>query len=187
MAPIVRAARVGAVDHRLHLALEVLQAVGEHLDELQVVDRIEVHDLHDVADDGVAIGEEAGRIDHRHRIVEHAQQLVEAERDALLPVVVARRRLDDEAQHVEPAEEDLQARRPPDQVALASSVRRRRSISRQSTYSRSVRPSRASLPAICRGPPIACTIRLSGLAVSRADLVSEAACIGGRLTTDAHG
>ena len=85
-----RLARVRAVEHRLDLALELVETVGKHLEQLQVVDRVEVHDLHHVTDDGVALGEEAGRVDHRHRVVEHAQQLVEAERDALLSVVVAR-------------------------------------------------------------------------------------------------
>ena len=70
IAPMVRAARMRALDHRRDLALELLEAVGEHLDQLQVVDRVQVHDLHHVTDDRVALGEEAGRVDHRHRVVE---------------------------------------------------------------------------------------------------------------------
>jgi hypothetical protein len=46
-----------------------------------------VHDLHHVADDRITVGEEAGRVEQRDRIVEEAQQLVEPERDALQAVV----------------------------------------------------------------------------------------------------
>ena len=106
-----RVPRMRTVDHRAHLALELVETVIERLEELQVVDRIQMHDLHHVADDRVARREKSGGIDHRHRIVEHPQQLVEPERDALVRVVVARRRLNHEAQHVEPAEGDLRAAR----------------------------------------------------------------------------
>src|SRR5690606_25832993 len=110
-------ARVGPRDHRLDLSLEVLEPVLEHLDELQVVDRVEMDDLHDVADDRVPLGEEPRRADHRARVVEHPEELVEAEGDPLLPVIVARGGLDDEADHVETAEEDLEPLRPRVDVA----------------------------------------------------------------------
>ncbi len=68
-----------ARDHRLDLALEILEPVVEHLDQLEIEDRIQVHHLHHVTHDRVAIREQADRVDHRNRIVEHAQQLMEAE------------------------------------------------------------------------------------------------------------
>ncbi len=104
-------ARVRARDHLGELSLELVVPVGEHAEELEVVDRVRVHDLHEVADDAVARREEPDRVGHRRRLLEHAQELVEPEVQPLRPVVVGGRRRDPEAQHVDAADQDLQPRR----------------------------------------------------------------------------
>ena len=111
--------RMRSRHHRFDLALEVLETVVEHLDQLEVEDRVQVHHLHHVTDDRVAVGEQPDRVDHRDGIVEDAQQLVEAEGDAALRVVIARGRSDQEAQHVEAAEQELEPRRTRGDHALA--------------------------------------------------------------------
>jgi len=70
-----------------------------------------VHDLQQVPDHRVAVDEEADRIEHRRRVVERAQHLVEREREPLPGAVVGGRRRNPETQHVDAADEQLHARR----------------------------------------------------------------------------
>ena len=66
----------GRTSRRVETTYETLQLfepTGDHLDELAIVDRVQVHDLHDVADDGVAVGKETGRVGQRDGVIEHAK------------------------------------------------------------------------------------------------------------------
>lgn len=67
---------VRAREHLFELPLELVEAALVRAQQLQVVQRVGVHHLHQVADDHVGFGGEPDGIYHAGRIVEHAQQLV---------------------------------------------------------------------------------------------------------------
>ena len=117
---------MAARDHRSDLELELVEAVVERLEQLQVVDGVEVHDLHEVADDRVSRRQKSRGVDHRHWIVDEAEHLVQRERDTLVLVVVARSGLDYEAQHVQPTERELGACRRALDVATCMKPRQAR-------------------------------------------------------------
>lgn len=102
---------MGTLQHLEDLHLQCLQATVDGRQQLQVVDRIGVNNLHEVADDGVGVAEEAGGVEDRGGIIEEAQQGMEGERDPLALVVVVRAGKDEEPEHVDGAEDELHSTR----------------------------------------------------------------------------
>ena len=125
-----RRPRVGPANHRFNLALELVDSVRKHLEQLQVVHRVEVNHLHQVTDDRFLVRQEAGRIDDRHRIVDKAKQLVKMEVDARLDS--SRVRTHDHERACPAPKGDLQARRALFDLPAPFELAERRSSSSES-------------------------------------------------------
>ncbi|MBK8259921.1 MAG: hypothetical protein IPK80_01120 [Nannocystis sp.] len=63
---------MGAREQREHLRLHLSEAILEGLEELEIIVRVGVDDLEDVADDRVSRRVEAGRVDQGGGVVEQA-------------------------------------------------------------------------------------------------------------------
>ena len=103
-------ARAGVDQARFQRGFEPVEAVVERAQQLHVVERAAVKRLEQVRDQAFARREQPERIGHRRRLVQAAEELAESVAEPAAPVIRGRGGHDEEALHVDAAEEELQVR-----------------------------------------------------------------------------